>query len=447
MNNVSNSFESAMGSLIQAIPNVIIALLLLLLAYIVAKVVRGIIVKGFGKLGASRGLVRSRLVTSEEQGREILKSIGNVFFFLVFILFLPSILAALNMQTVAQPISNMVEQFLTFLPNVFAAAVILIIGYFIAKLVRNLVHNLFLSLNIDHWFNRLGHSTTATPADTASPPAPGEKPAAQSKQTLANILSTFVFVIIMIPIVTVALETLNIQTVSEPITAVLNTVLTMIPNVFVAIILVIVGYYLAKFISDLLISLLHRTGINSVYDFIGMEPREGNRFDLANIIGQVVKVLIIVFFTVEALNVLQLNVLNQIGNAIIIYLPLLVSALLILGLAFVGGTLLQGIIKRYTNSPFSAALVKYIVITFAVFMALDQLGFATTIVNIGFLLILGGLSVAFAISFGIGGRDFAKRNLDRFERKIQRDSNGPNNGPTGPTGGPTGGPSGGPNNL
>ncbi|MBM7095464.1 mechanosensitive ion channel [Bacillus sp. H-16] len=431
MNNVSNSFESALASLVQAIPNVIVALLLLLLAYIVASLVRGVIVKGFGKLGAPRGLVKSRVVTSEEQGRDVLRSIGNVFFFLIFILFLPSILDALNMQSVAQPITNMVEQFLAFLPNIFAAVVILVIGFYIARLVRNLVHNLLLSLNIDHWFNRLGHTQTRTaaPADSAAPAAPGEKPAAQNKLTLAKILSNIVFVVIMIPIVTVALETLNIQTISEPITSVLNTVLTMIPNIFVAIILVIAGYYLAKFISDLLISLLQRTGINTVYDFIGIERGDSKRFDLANIIGQVVKVLIIVFFTVEALNVLQLYVLNQIGNAVILYLPMVVSALLILGLAIAGGTLLQGVIRRYTNSPFSAALVKYIVIIFAVFMALDQLGFATTIVNIGFLLILGGLSIAFAISFGIGGRDFAKRNLDRFERKIQRDSNDPTDGP------------------
>ncbi|UAL47938.1 hypothetical protein K7887_02925 [Sutcliffiella horikoshii] len=46
--------------------------------------------------------------------------------------------------------------------------------------------------------------------------------------------------------------------------------------------------------------------------------------------------------------------------------------------------------------------------------------------NIGFLLILGALSIAFAISFGIGDRDFAKRNLERFEKKIEKDQNTPN---------------------
>ncbi|TMW72068.1 hypothetical protein FGB90_07555 [Alteribacter natronophilus] len=449
MNDAANSLQSALNSLIEAIPNVIVALLLLLLAFIVAAVVKNVIVKGFTKLGAHRGLVKARVASSEEQGKSILKSIGSILYFLIFILFLPSILDALNMESVAQPITNMVEQFLAFLPNIFAAALILVIGFFIARLVRNLVENMLTSLKIDHWFDRLGHRSSAEgPPESGT----GTQPAV-NKNTLASVLANVVFVIILIPIITVALETLNIETVSEPVINVLNTVLLMIPNVFVAIILVLIGYYLAKFISQLLTGLLHRTGINSVYDFVGVSRPEDSRFDLATIIGQVVKVLIVLFFTVEALNVLQLNVLNQIGNAIIIYLPLLISALLILGLAYLGGTLLQSVIRKYTNSPFSGAVVKYIIITFAIFMALDQLGFASTIVNIGFLLILGGLSIAFAISFGIGGREFAKRNLDRFERKIQRDTNssgsdaGPGNndpgGPTGP-GGPAspGGPGG-----
>ncbi|WP_100397962.1 mechanosensitive ion channel [Bacillus sp. FJAT-44742] len=401
------------NAIIMAIPNVIGALLLLLLAWVVAVVVKGIFTKLLTKLGAARGLSKARLVKTEEQGKDVLQSIGKILYFLVFILFLPSIVDALNMQTVAQPISNMVEVFLAFLPNVFAAAVIIIVGWFIARFVRDLVRNLLQSANIDGWFNRI------TKADQS------EEAGTKDKQNLANILSNIVLIVILIPIITIALETLNIDTITEPIVSVLNTVLNIIPNIFVAIILLLAGYYLAKFVSELLTSLLQRTGINSVYDYLGWDrrPAADSKFDLASILGQITKVIIILFFTVEALNVLQLDVLNQIGNAIIVYLPMLISALIILGLGLFGGNLIQNVMKKYTNSSFSAAIVKYIIIIFAVFMTLDQLGFASTIVNIGFLLILGGLSVAFAISFGIGGREFAKRNLDKFERKMERDTN------------------------
>src|SRR5699024_11319353 len=75
---------------------------------------------------------------------------------------------------------------------------------------------------------------------------------------------------------------------------------------------------------------------------------------------------------------------------------------------FFVANLLDQWIRKYANSPFSASIVKYVVIVFAVFMTLDQLQFAKTIVNTGFLLVLGGLMIAFALSFGLGGRDFAK---------------------------------------
>ncbi|WP_339148948.1 MULTISPECIES: mechanosensitive ion channel [unclassified Sutcliffiella] len=423
MNDANYSFQNALNSLIEAIPNVIVALLLLLLAWIVATVVKAIVVKLFVKVGLTKAMAKSRMVKSEAQGKSVLHSIGKVIYFLVFILFLPSILDALNMRSVSQPITDMVQKFLAFLPNLFAAAILLIIGYFIARLVRDLIHNLLLSLNIDHWFDRLG-GTSNTARGTAASPNTNE--AQINKGTLAKIISNILFAVILIPIVTVALETLNIRTISEPIVSVLTTILNMIPNIFVAIILVLAGYYLAKFAAQLLTGLLRRTGINNIYQSMGLEQSQAPRFDLVNIIGQTVKILIILFFTVEALNVLNLDVLNNIGNAIILYLPMVISALIILGLALFGGNLLQKVLKKYTNSSFAAALVKYIIIVFAVFMALDQLGFAKTIVNIGFLLVLGALSIAFAISFGIGGRDFAKRNLERFEKKMEKDQNTPN---------------------
>lgn len=71
------------------------------------------------------------------------------------------------------------------------------------------------------------------------------------------------------------------------------------------------------------------------------------------VITNVVKFIIILFFTVEALNVLQLEVLNNIGSAILEYLPLLVSALLILGIGFFLANLLDKWIRRYTGSKAS----------------------------------------------------------------------------------------------
>ena len=124
------------------------------------------------------------------------------------------------------------------------------------------------------------------------------------------------------------------------------------------------------------------------------------------------------FITVEALNVLKLEVLNNIGTAIILYIPLLVSGLLIIILGTLAGYFVESIIVKHVNSPISGKIAKYIIIVFAIFMTLEQIKFASTIVNTAFLLILGSLAVAFAVAFGIGGRDFARRQLDKLDRSI-----------------------------
>ncbi|GAB3792558.1 mechanosensitive ion channel [Virgibacillus kimchii] len=440
-NDITNSFRSMLDTMISFIPNIIAALLLLLLAWVIALIVKNLFTKVLKKAGADKGMVKSRLATSEEDAGNKLDSIGKILYFLVFILFLPPILTQLNMNNVADPISNMMGKMLDFIPNLLLSAIILIIGYFVAKIIKRLVYSLLTTLNIDGWFHRFSsneqnNDITETKSDEESMEyrSRSEQKVKEARngedETLANTLANIVFVIVLIPILTVALETLNVASITEPIIAVLNITLAMIPNIFVAIILLIAGYYLAKFISDLLIKLMENTGMNNLTKVLSVNQAEKvSRMNLSRVIGKTVQVIIIIFFAVEALNVLQLGVLNNIGAAVIAYLPLIISALIILGLGFIGGNILGNYIGKTSGNRFFGELIKYTVVVFAVFMTLDQLNFAASIVNLAFLFVIAGLSIAFAISFGIGGREFAKRQLERFEAKIKKenDADGENN--------------------
>lgn len=422
MQEVMPALQGGLEQVVGAIPAILNALLLLILAWVVAIVVKVIFQKGLTKAGVPALLVKSKIAKTKESGGNILKSLGKALYYLVFLLFLPSILDALNMTSVAEPISNMISTFLNFLPNLIGAAFIFVIGFFVARLVRDLARNFLESLQVDKLFassdtkqpgtekgvreTRFGSTTSGTSTTDIS---------------ISSILANVVFALILIPIAIVALETLNIQSITVPATDVLNTVLNMIPNIFVAIALVAIGYFLAKFVSNLLTDLLKRAGISSLFRQMGISESQQPSFDLAEAIGKIVHVLIILFFTVEALNVLQLEVLNQFGTAIIAYLPLALSSIIIIGIGLLAATWISNLIVRYSGQQLTATIAKYAIILFAVFMTLSQLGFAPTIVNIGFLLILGAFSIAFAISFGIGGRAFAARTLERFEEKMKKD--------------------------
>lgn len=409
-----SEFQLAINNVIGFLPNIVKALILFLLAWVVATVVKKLVEKLLIKFNVDKKLSKGKTPPSLEYGKDRVKNIAQVVYYLLFILFIPSILDALNMDSVSAPISNMMDKLLAFIPNLIGAAVIVFIGYFIAKIIRDLVFSVLQTVNIDKWYNKITPGSDKSKANVSQ----------AQKNTLAKVLSNVLFGIILIPVITVALETLKIDTLTKPIVTVLNKVLVMIPNIFVAIILIILGYYIAKFVGQILTGLLSSMGIQKVYSWIddNTQPNNIPKVDLASIIGNVVQALIILFITVEALGIIKLEVLNTIGAAIIGYIPLLLSGFIIIGVGVFAGYFIEGIIKKYSGSGFAAVIAKYIIIVFAVFMTLEQIKFASSIVNIAFLLVLGGLSVAFAIAFGVGGREFAKGQLAKLEKKIEEEN-------------------------
>lgn len=406
MNNVGDSFQRGLDNFLEFLPRLVMGILLIVVAWVVATLVMKAISKGLKAAGAASRLQKWGAANTEEQGHALINALGKVGYFLVWVLFLPGIFYTFGLQAIGQPIQNMLDNALSFLPNIISAAVILFLGFFAARLVKNLIYNLAVAANLDRFLDKLSG------VDTDS--------VAENKGTLASVLANIVYFIIIVPIILVALDVLNIDTIAQPVSDVLNTILQAIPNILVAVVLLTIGIVLAKFAKDILTDLLRGTGFNRYSSYL---KKSGNvNIDLAKIAGQLVGLLIVLFFLVEALNVLNLGMLNTIVAAFIAYLPNVLFAAIIIAVAFVGGQTLASGIKNATGSPFAGLTVKYILIVFAVFMALDQLEFGSNIVTFAFLFIIGGLSVAFAVAFGLGGRDFARKQLERADKKIEKET-------------------------
>ncbi|TVP89535.1 mechanosensitive ion channel [Alkalibacterium sp.] len=408
MDNVGDSFQRGLNTFIDFLPRLLMGLVLIVVAWLVAILVKKAITKGLEAAGLATRLQKWGAANNEQQGHAMITALGKVGYFLVWVLFLPGIFETFNLQSIGMPIQNMLDNAFAFLPNIISAIVILILGFYAAKFVKNLVYNLAVAANLDRFLNKIAGPSTDTEA------------VEDNKGTIANVLANIVYFLIIVPIVLVALDVLNIDTIAQPVSDVLNTILQAIPNILVAVVLLAVGVVLAKFAGDIVTDLLRGTGFNKYSSYL---RKSGNvDIDLAKLAGQIVAALIGLFFLVEALNALNLEMLNVIVASIIAYLPNVLFAAIIIGLAFVGGQMLSSGIRKATGSRLAGVLVKYILIVFATFMALDQLNFATSIVNFAFMAILGGLGVAFAIAFGLGGRDFAKKQLERADEKIEKES-------------------------
>ncbi|HFI0977064.1 TPA: mechanosensitive ion channel [Streptococcus suis] len=378
-------------------------LVLVIIAFSLASLLRKLTLSGLNKIQFSQKLQEWGVIKPVDNGQSLIKTLGQLVYFLVILFFLPSILSGLNISSTVDPISSMFEKFFAFIPNMIAAGLILFVGTFFCNFIKSLLVAFLERLDIDTWYAKVT-GQEKLPIDT---------------KQLISVLATVVYVLIFIPILTLALETLGITSISQPIVTILNQVIGILPHVLVALVLIAVGSFVAKLIGNLLENLLETAGINAYSKYLF--TKEEVNFELSAIITQVVRAIIIVFFFIQAIQVLNLEVFNAVGSALLGYLPSLISAVAIVILAIIASNLVANFLQKVTDSPLVITIVRYLMIVFAVFMALDQLKFAQHIVQSTFTIILGALAVAFALAFGLGGREFAARQLEKFEKKINKE--------------------------
>ena len=363
------------------------AAVLLVLAFVVSSIVKGLIV----------GLLNKTKLKNYEESNGMITYVGKITYLFVFLLFIPGIFTTLGVGTIANPISSFLNVVWGYLPNIVAAVVILIAGTMIAKLVRELLVPLFRKLRVDELQQKAGIEV---------------KEDGKFSTTLAYV----VYVLIIIPVIVAALQALRISVITQPAVAMLDKVLAFLPDIVVAIVLILVGTRVAKFAGQLVRKLIASSGVDAqIRKLIGDKVP---KFVFSDTVGLIVRIVLDVFFVVEGIRVLRLDVLTNIGATMIAYLPnVLASVLILIGAFLLAAAAEKGMEKNGLKDY--AVITRIAILVVAGFMVLNQLGIASTIVNYAFIIILTAIGVAFAISFGVGGRSFAARMLDKLGDKIE----------------------------
>ena len=385
-----SSITSAVAS---GVWSVISALLILVVAFVVASLVKSLVLKllGKGKIGQVLDKLDSTDSTGAKAGstREFIAKLAHL---LVFLLFVPGIFNALGMREVSTPITNLLNTVWGYVPNIVAAVIVLAIGFFIAKMVRQLLVPLFDRLNVNKLQEKAGIEVTST---------------AKLSSTLAYI----VYVLILIPMIVMALDVLNISAISDPAVHMLNLIFGFIPNIFVGLVIIIIGCITGRFVGHIVTCMIASAGLDAKVSSL---IDEKYKFSLSGFTGTAINAVVVIFFVVEGVNVLKLQVLTNIGTAVIGYMPAVLSAVLILAICFILGSAVEKALHKNGLSGYGL-LAKCVIFTVGIFMVLSQLGIAAELVNTTFKLAVAALAIAFAIAFGCGGKDFAFRTLKKLE--------------------------------
>ncbi|MGI1821670.1 mechanosensitive ion channel [Exiguobacterium sp. TRN 1102] len=396
----SQIYEGFSGLII----GVIKAGLILLVAWVIATLLKKGIQMAGHRLNLSKLMEKTGQESTSVNQTKWVDTVANIVFYLVLLLALPAVLDALGLRGVSGPFEDLLNSFLGFIPKIVAAALIFAIGYVVAKIVRDILTKFLEAAGLDRLAERFHLSDYV------------------KGSSLAKAIGTIVFIFIMIPVTISALEALDIRGISEPAIAMLNDVLVMIPDILVAIVLVLVGVFVARWLKGVVVSLLENLGVNSLAQKMGFGERASS-MSIAQVVGVIVQVIVILIFVSEALQVANLEFMASLATAIFAYLPMVIAALIILAVGFwlanmaerlVGSVLVDG-----AGQPSALRYVaKYAILGLVFFMAVSQLGIAPVIVNTAFLLILGAVALAFGLAFGLGGRETAARYLKKAEQRI-----------------------------
>lgn len=403
---LANPLSELIATIFNFIPAILKAAIILAFAWALATVAQWLIVRGTEKAKIQHVFFKMKVAETKEDISQFMETIGKVAFYLILLLFIPGILDALNIAGVAEPFSGIINMILLFIPKLIAAALIFAIGWFVAKVIKNIVVNLLDAAGSEGLMTRLKLQNVF------------------EGTSFSTFVGNLVFVLMMIPISIATLEQLDLRGISDPAIAMLNDVMNMIPNILIAFALVLIGIWLGKLIGGFVGSFLTRLGFDRLTSKmqVGNQESTGDKMTPSSVVGYVVQVLIVFFLTVQALYVVKLDFLVGIASVITAYLPHVLAAVLILGLALILANIVEKVLINLLAGPATkvlAGFAKYAIIVLAVFMALTQLGIATTIVSSAFILILSGLALAFGLAFGFGGKDFASKYLQKFDHTLE----------------------------
>jgi hypothetical protein len=306
------------------------------------------------------------------------------------------------MQGLVEPVQGVVDDILGTVPNIFSAGILLLVGWVIARIIRQIIVNLLSATGLDRVGERAGISTDG--------------------QSLTQLIGTVVYILVLIPAVIAALNALEIEALSAPAISMLTTVLAGVPAFFGALLVLAVAYFAGKLVANLVTNVFSGLGLDSVPERLGFrkEATKGQR-SLSDIAGSLALVGVMLLAAAEAANLLGLPTLsmgiaeftNWGGQAIV--------ALIIMAIGLYLANLARDVIKATggNQANFSANLARIAILIFVVALALQQLGVAGETVNLAFGILLGAVAVATALAFGLGAREAAGKQVENWMSNLQ----------------------------
>lgn len=365
------------------------ALIVLVITWALAKAAKW----AFAKLVDSIGFLQR----STSSGDSIGMALGKVVSGVVWIFGLIVILNVLDLggeNGPVAPLQTLLNNIMAFLPKLIGAGLIFFIGLMVARIVRDVVVTALETVDLDKWANRGGVGEVT------------------GNNAISKTIGTIIFVLIIIPVSIAALGELNIQTISGPATNMLQLIFDAIPRIIGAAILLGLGFVISRFVVQIAKEILPGLGVDRAVESIGILP-EGT--SMSDVIARVLQATIMIVVAIAATRLLGFAELTAILNEVLALGGKVVFGAVVIGAGFLIANLLARLIAGTDQASMVGSVIRWATIALFTFMGLRFMGVAPQIVDMAFGAVVIGGSVAGALAFGLGGRDWAARKLEQLD--------------------------------
>lgn len=326
-------------------------------------------------------------------GESVGAALGRIVSLFIWLFGLVAILQALDLNSVIAPVQGLINSFVAFVPKVLGAGIIFFVGGMIAKIVRDIVETSLATVNFDKWAN-LGGAEAVT-----------------GNSAISKTIGTIVFILIIVPVGIAALDVLGIPSITGPAKAMLEMVLSAVPLIIGASLVLGLGYVIARWVGSMIEEVLPGLGFDRSVEAIGIVP-EGR--SASGVVATISQVAIMLFMAVAATRLLGFPELTHIVETVLDQGASVIFGAVLIAAGVILARVLRGLVAAAAGEGIAPGLVHWLTVGLFVFIGLKQMNIGGQIVDYAFGAIAVGVAVAFALAVGLGGREVAAKKLGKL---------------------------------
>ncbi|MCY0903218.1 MAG: hypothetical protein OWU32_13740, partial [Firmicutes bacterium] len=274
MHSLSAEWTQVLDLVVAYVPKLVAAIVILLIGWAVAAGVGEGVRIGLSKTGLGKRMTRWLGEDAQYEGL-IEKRAGQVTFYIVLLLVLVGVFQVLGLVLVTQPLNRFVTVIFAYAPRVLGALLLLLVAWIVASIVRYAVRRGLSWRKLPH----LAADQAGLDKDAIGPGL---------HKTVAEAAYWVIFLLFLPGI----LNALDLPGLVQPVQAMAVRVLAYLPNLLGAILILLIGWFVARVVQRLLVSGLHAIGLDKVSDRVGLNQVLGQA--LSVVVGLIAYVLVLI---------------------------------------------------------------------------------------------------------------------------------------------------------